>query len=184
MLKKRRPCVVLGIAPAGKGSPAWSPTSASGQRLADLAGIGKPAEHADFDIVASLLWSRFALDNLLPYPDPSRRALTQAAALYKFVPGFWYVLAGTEVVRALGTRALPKVPAGKLPWHGTRNAPPLEWYESREGVVMAVLPHPSGRNRWYNDRRSRAAAEKFLREARWSRGAHASWLAAAREKTG
>jgi hypothetical protein len=178
VLARSRPCVVLGVAPASKGERAWSPESASGRRLAELADASP--------IATKRLERYFALDNLVPYPDPSRRALREAAELYRFLPVFWYVLAGTEVVRALGHRARP-MRGDKLPWSLT-GPDPLCWYESGEGVIMAVLPHPSGKNRWYNDKRCRAAATAFLREARWTRGgrprhigAHAVWERAREE---
>lgn len=167
VLSSRRPVVVLGVAPADKAEGAWSPASASGQRLADLA-----------DVSPESLTRVFALDNILPYPSPSRRALKEAGELYRFVPDFWYALAGTEVVRALGRRALPSK-ATRLPWHRSGPAP-FEWYESSEGVVMVMLPHPSGRNRWFNDARCRAAAKKFFTEAAWARRgkAHELWKSA------
>lgn len=169
VLARRRPCIVLGIAPAATGERAWGPDTASGSRLAELAGL-----HLASSSDASLE-KYFGLDNLVPYPDPSRRALRDAAQLYTFMRGWWYVLAGTEVVRALGHRARP-VRGDRLPWSLT-GPDPLVWYESGEGVVMAVLPHPSGRNRWYNDKRCRAAAMAFLRDARWTRHAHAAFEA-------
>ena len=60
----------------------------------------------------------------------------------------------------------------------------LEWFESREGVTMAILPHPSGLTRWYNDQANRERAEKFLRSAAAAGkthsktgGAHRAWRA-------
>lgn len=41
---------------------------------------------------------------------------------------------------------------------------PLRWQRWGRGRA-AMLPHPSGVNRWYNDRRNRAAAARFLRRA-------------------
>jgi len=170
VLARRRPCVVLGVAPAAAGEPAWSVGSRSGARLAELAGIDLWNPPRAKTPAQDRLRAALALDNLVPYPDPSRKALREAAQLYRFLPGWWYLLAGTEVVRALGGRARP-ANRDALPWSLTGPSP-LVWYETREGVTAAILPHPSGRNRWYNDRRCRAAAEAFLREARWSRCAH------------
>ncbi len=149
-----RPVTILGKAPATTGEP-WAPTTTSAIHLAELAGV-KPSKLRDL----------FRLDNLVTYADPSREALRDAAALYQFDRNWAYVLTGTEVVRALGKRAKPRTedPEHALPWHASGPGI-LEWYESREGIVMAVLPHPSLRNRWYNDKRCRRAAENFLREA-------------------
>ena len=152
------PVVILGTAPARDGAPAWDEDAPSTRRLADLAGV-RPDE----------LCLHYALDNLLTVtsgscstPSAYRSALAALAARYDFLSGFRYLLAGSEVVRALGKRALVARDARRLPWH--RSGPGvLRWYESAEGVTMAVLPHPSGRNRWYNDPRCRRAAERFLR---------------------
>lgn len=147
----RRPCVILGQAPAVDGGAPWAADSASGRRLAALAGV-EPDQ----------LPRLFALDNLLPIYMPSHEALREAGELYQFLPGWHYVLAGSQVVKALGTRARPR-------GAGTHDGPGvLRWFESREGVVMAVLPHPSGRNRWYNDAGNAAAAGRFVRRARWT----------------
>jgi uracil-DNA glycosylase len=44
---------------------------------------------------------------------------------------------------------------------------PLQWKTAPEGFEFAMLPHPSGLNRWYNDDRNRAAAELFLEALVW-----------------
>lgn len=170
VLSRRRPAVILGVCPARDGDRAWHPDAASGQRLAELACV-EPER----------LSARFALDNLVPYAAPSRKALKEAAALYRFVPGFWYVLCGEDVVRALGRRARPAVLPGELPTMFDQRPRPLCWYESREGVVMASMPHPSGRNRLYNDVRLKHAAGEFLRDVAWRRAgerAHDRWVRA------
>ena len=45
---------------------------------------------------------------------------------------------------------------------GIRRVPYLTWVQHR-GMTTAILPHPSGVNRWYNDPRNKRAAERFLR---------------------
>lgn len=160
-----QPCVVLGEAPARTGAPAWAPDSASGRRLATLAGL--PADE---------LRLRFGLDNLLPYADPTPEALRDAGQLYQFLPGWWYVVAGSRMVRNyLGARARPSDAAG---WWDAR--PPMTWYVTREGATLAMLPHPSGKNRHWNDRAERAKAQEFLRAAMLPEGQNASklWRAA------
>lgn len=160
------PCVVLGFAPAKTGAPAWAADSPSGARLAELVGV-----------VPAQLPALFALDNLWPAPKPDHAQLREAAQLYQFLPGWWYVLAGSGVLKAFGKRARPADAAG---WWDQRV---LEWYDSREGVTMAVLPHPSGLTRWYNDQANRERAEKFLRAAASNHactgagGAHRAWRA-------
>lgn len=42
----------------------------------------------------------------------------------------------------------------------------LDWFEKREknGVAFVAFPHPSGRNRWWNDSANVEKASRFLRE--------------------
>lgn len=164
----RRPCVIVGTCPATDAEVAWHPDSASARRLAELAACEPNA-----------LRNLFALDNLVPYAKASSVALGEAAALYTFVPTFYYLLAGHAVLAAFGRRAHAALGASALPWSASKQ-PPLAWYETVEGVTAAVLPHPSGKNRWYNDKRCKAAASAFLRAAAWqgSTAAHALWVRA------
>lgn len=171
ILAQRRPCVVLGVSSP---PPAWNPESPSAVALADLAGIA-----------VEKLGSNFALDNLLPLASPSRTALREAGEMYQFEPRFWYVIVGSECIRALGKRVLPikvtRSTNGRVSWSFSgRGIEPFSWYENREGVVMAVIPHPSGNNPWYNDPDHRKKAEKFLRDACWTRrdSAHTAWVKA------
>lgn len=46
---------------------------------------------------------------------------------------------------------------------GMKNEKVLKWVVL-EGTTVAVVPHPSGINRWYNDPENRKKAEKFLRK--------------------
>lgn len=135
----------MGIVPS-----AWAPCTTSGQRLALLAGVSP--EQLPFT---------FSLQNVYPgaAETADRETLRVHGAAFVFDPEHRYVLAGYEVCRALGERVLPS--------DGTRDdLEPLRWYESREGIRVALLPHPSGRNRWYNSASNRRAAEVFLRRCR------------------
>jgi hypothetical protein len=40
--------------------------------------------------------------------------------------------------------------------------PVLEWREAQPGRRLAVVPHPSGRNLWYNDPANRVAVRDFV----------------------
>lgn len=85
-----------------------------------------------------------------------------------------------------GTTKEDAFPVGKARWHARRLAPRLKgreviilgrqpaevlgvntpfhwWLEDGPGFIAAVVPHPSGRNRWYNDVANREAAELFWR---------------------
>lgn len=45
-----------------------------------------------------------------------------------------------------------------------RNRAPLYWHDHAD-VQYALVPHPSGRNRWYNEGDQRSAASRFLADA-------------------
>lgn len=45
---------------------------------------------------------------------------------------------------------------------GLEQAPLMRWTKIN-GVEIAVLPHPSGVNLWYNDARNRVCARRFMR---------------------
>lgn len=115
----------------------------SGRRLAALAGF----PHAD-------LGARFELANVLDrWPGkaargdrfPAREARAAAARL---------PLAGRRVVF---------VGAGVAAAFGARPPAPLAWFD-HAGARCALLPHPSGVNRWWNDPAHAAAAAAFLRD--------------------
>ena len=40
---------------------------------------------------------------------------------------------------------------------------PIRWHVRNQTVWVAVLPHPSGVNRWWNDPKNRRAARRFMR---------------------
>lgn len=42
--------------------------------------------------------------------------------------------------------------------------PYLRWSEEGEPFRWAMLPHPSGVNRWWNEPENREAAREFLRQ--------------------
>lgn len=142
--------VILGMAPNEPG-PAFAPSQPSGQRMLALAGP---------------LLARATLHNLVDEPFRARaslheirRVLRFASLEYRFRTDRRYVLVGAEVARAFGTRAVP---------HDARSRderPILTWFLSRGGIWMSLLPHPSGRNRWYNAPGNRMAAQAFLRSA-------------------
>jgi hypothetical protein len=99
---------------------------------------------------------RFELANLLDaWPGPAGKgsafplAEARAAADLLDLGGRRVILCGWRVAAALDFRA----PAY------------LRWRDHR-GARMAVLPHPSGVNRWWNDPGNRRRARRFLR--RWA----------------
>lgn len=119
-------------------------TGPSGRRLSELMGI----EHGE-------MLERFERTNLLadwPGRDghgsafPLLLAMSRALELRE---GPWdaFLLLGKRVAAAFGFRADVRY---------------LAWYEMADRR-FAVLPHPSGVNRWFNEPANRAQARRFLR---------------------
>lgn len=133
-----RKVVVVGIAPAPSskpGDPPLASSTASGRRLEEL--VGRPVEHA------------FARANVLLRAGDSPRgdeARTRASVLK-------HVLAGRKVV------ALGHVVSGLL---GSSHKRYFEWHRAGD-LQIAVIPHPSGLNRWWNAPANVRTAKLFLR---------------------
>lgn len=85
-------------------------------------------------------------------PGPGRAAayrmtaeLRAADIIKDVLPDARLILLGRDVAQAFGMR----------------DAEPLQWTSDK----IALMPHPSGRNLWFNDPAHRAAAEIFMQEA-------------------
>lgn len=78
----------------------------------------------------------------------AKRARDNVARIRALMSGRRSVLLGAEVHRALGFAKL-----ARLRWHKLDDA------------RFILLPHPSGRNHWYNDRYNAAAARRALTSA-------------------
>lgn len=116
---------------------------AIGYRLADLAGLTL-AEYTDrtervnlFERFPGAVW-------------PRHEARAAAEALAPRLSGRTTLLLGQKVAAAFG-------------WHSRVfswvRPEAFEYPETR----LAVIPHPSSRNLWWNDPENRAAARRFLR---------------------
>lgn len=137
--------LLVGQAPSRDGHGVATPFSgASGRRLASLMGV----PHAE-------LATRFRLANLLDRWPGARGAgdafpLAEARAGWRRIADAGLpprtVLIGFAVARACG--------------YG--DAAPLTWLPGPDGGLVAVVPHPSGLSRWWNDPAGRAAAAAFL----------------------
>lgn len=162
------PAVIVGSAPGRSGSPAWETTAKSTEKLAGLVGCN-----------AEDVRRHFGLANLCPRwrgtDQPTREHFRQAALRacgaasasvedFVFVPGFRYILAGNEVVRALGKWARPQSSDMRIVGYGL---PECSWYVCRGGYEVAAIPHPSPRNWNYNDDQLRGRVELFLRSCAW-----------------
>jgi hypothetical protein len=85
-------------------------------------------------------------------PWPTAKARDAARSLEPTLDGLWVVLLGARVADAFGL--------GGLPHYEWMDA---EWPASR--AVVALAPHPSGRNRVLNDPTERARFGVFMRAA-------------------
>jgi hypothetical protein len=144
--------LMIGQAPGPRTHPDLplfpAPRASAGGRLREMTGL--PAEDylARFDRV-NLLY-----EHLGKAPAgtedrfPMRAGRAAALAMRPFLGGRQVLLVGRDVAVCFGHEFTPF----------------LEWrQEPAWGYRYAVLPHPSGRNHWYNDAERRAAATAFLR---------------------
>lgn len=82
-----------------------------------------------------------------------------AGALRPFLAGRRALLLGRRVVSAFGLSELEP-----LDWKVIDCGRGAGWNRASSPTAqVAFLPHPSGRNRWYNEQRNTDAAREFLR---------------------
>lgn len=80
----------------------------------------------------------------------SRKAASEAACRFTPPPpGATVVVLGAETARSLGLDPRPLVPQERAGW---------------PGVAVRVVPHPSGRNLWYNDEMNRLVVGLLMEE--------------------
>ena len=135
--------VLVGQAPSASGADRFE--GRSGARLATLAELSRADFLATFERV-----------NLLPFAgkdggkgdafDASAARLA-AGRLAPSLAGRRVVLVGLAVAKAFGL-----------------DEPPLLSWTVHRGMNVAVVPHPSGVNRWWNEPTNVAMAKAFLRE--------------------
>jgi hypothetical protein len=129
--------VLVGIDPGpGKaGVPPLDAGYASGGRIAALCGLSGGQYHDRFDRV-----------NLYPHPDvPPEHDLEAGVNLLPILRGRRVVTLGDRVSRVLGVTGL------------------FDWAVRPGGFVGAAMPHPAGRNRWWNAPEHTRNAKGFLR---------------------
>jgi hypothetical protein len=147
---------LIGQAPGPKTDPDLPlyplPRTSAGGRLKKLTGLTTGQYLKAFDRVNLLhkFPGRTGTDDKFPMP-PARVA---AMAIRPLLAGRHVVLLGTGVARAFD------LDIEVLTWHklhcGRGPAWPLRW------ASVAVLPHTSGRSRWYNCEENVARARQFL----------------------
>jgi uracil-DNA glycosylase len=147
---KTDPPLIIGQAPARGNNGKLPFAGKSGSQLAKMAGVGNSGDD---------LPGHFLLVNLnAKYPGKNKKgdqfdkvegvetAEKLKAELLKFSPSL-ILLMGRKVEKCWGF----KRPNPYLQW--------IEWEHHR----VAIFPHPSGVNMWYNDPLNRTKATLFLR---------------------
>lgn len=142
--------ILIGQAPSRHGDPTKPLTGLPGRRLARLANM------YPLEFYASVVRA-----NLLPFylggndegdAFPMSEARVAAFESAPSLDGRVVVFVGRKVAEAFGF-------TGK--WFEWRNS----FFTSPDvSMRCAVIPHPSARNRWWNDEANVRAAESFLRE--------------------
>lgn len=141
--------LLVGEAPApsdGPLAPGEALTGSSGRRIASLAGLA-------WDDYLALTERVNLFDELPPIWLPYEAR--EAARL--IIPRMYdrrTILLGQKVAAAFGLAGGEAM----LEW-ATR------WTSDIAGAEVAIVPHPSGRNRWWNDRANVARASTFLTTA-------------------
>jgi uracil-DNA glycosylase len=144
--------VFVGQAPSRHGDPTKPLTGRPGRKLAELASM-VPMEFYLSTVRVNLLPYYVGTNgdgDAFPMPDARGNAERMAPVL----DGRTVVLVGRRVAEAFGCR---------LGW--------FEWgddhFAARGGTVRiryATIPHPSGRNRFWNDQENTQAARRFMTE--------------------
>lgn len=142
--------MLVGQAPGPGGAPLGPLRGGRvGRRLADAAGLPEERLAEVFELWNLLgAWPGRAGEKGDRFPLPAARAA--AARLLPLLDGHHVVLLGWNVERAFGLGI----------------EAPLRWlqHEWAEGeMLVAVLPHPSGVNLWWNRAENVAAARVFMR---------------------
>ncbi len=134
------------------------PSTSAGGRLAELTGLSR-GEYV----------KRFERINLLPeFPGktkkedkfPAAQARFAAQIMRPFLAGRTVVLVGRGVANAFGLD--PNIKFHNWFVHPVKRRCPIakdDWF-----ARVVIIPHPSGRSRWYNEDGNRALAEAFWAE--------------------
>jgi uracil-DNA glycosylase len=158
--------LIVGQAPGRTGDPS-EPLSGpgTGWRLERLAGIpeGDLGLYAYRENLLSAYPGRNgAQGDRFPIRDARAAAdrMVGGLAASKTLLDLRIILLGRNVARAFGLRALPY-----LRWKPGLYYTFLTRAEAFLPYPIAVFPHPSGVNRWWNDPENVVRAEAFLRDA-------------------
>lgn len=122
------------------------PRTSTGGRLAAFMGLSRTQYLRSFDRVNLLQFfpGKCKRDDKFPLKD----AKIAAAAMKPLIRGRQVILVGRNVSQAFLW--------GELPFH--------TWITLMDGTDLSVIPHPSGRNHWYNSEGNREEARTFWAE--------------------
>lgn len=139
---KRRPLLIVGMAPSASSDPRRPLDGVSGRQLARYFGHEHVHEFAD----AVNILERFPGKSRRYKGDrfPMRRARRRAMRVMELFQNYRHV-----VVLGAGPRKIFE----------------LEWFRWTEvlGARVAAIPHPSGCNTWYNDPVNRSRVRAFCK---------------------
>lgn len=146
---KRGHVALVGQAP-GKGDPTTPLMGRAGRRLSFLMGVGWPDEYVELFARVNLLdeypGAREGKGDLFSVTD-AREPAAEIVALIEAHGGGEVVLLGKNVAKAFGVV--------EADW--------LEMIDLTSKVRASIVPHPSGVNYWWNDKKNRRAAATHLR---------------------
>lgn len=133
------------------------PAQSTGGRLAKLAGMSRREYLKSFERINLLrdFPGRTGRDDKFPIG----KARVAARAIEPLLAGRAVVLVGRNVARAFGLE--------ELEWHTWSEFPVRRFLPVSQRIVIAqvaVVPHPSGRNHWYNRSENRRIAREFWEE--------------------
>jgi uracil-DNA glycosylase len=146
--------LLIGEAPSATSDPTAPLSGRTGARIEHFAGLAPGALASHFDLLNLLdrFPGRDGKGTLWPVDLARESAKRIAIALEGDGRPSRAIFLGKRVAAAFGERRLQ----------------PCRWAERRFGgrvVEVALLPHPSGVNRWFNDPKNVKLASEFLFEA-------------------
>lgn len=150
--------LLIGQAPGPNTNPDYplfpAPSRSAGARLADIMGLSRGEYLRAFDR-ANLIPEFPGKDGNGEDKFPRSPARFAAQVMRPLLRGRTVVLVGRQVAQAFGVES---------DWHEWQDLQvgPYHAVTRCPGVArIAVVPHPSGRNHWYNSELNRASARRF-----------------------
>lgn len=139
--------LIIGQAPARNGDPEKPLVGRSGKKLAELMGVSEESFYRSYDRVN--VYGRYMGKQGKgdAFPKPSQGQIAHLIEKLKFQRRPFVLFVGQKTAKAFG--------------FDTKKTGFL-WLKDHIGTKCAVLPHPSGVNRWWNDGHNVVEASMFL----------------------